>query len=245
MPEEQDAKTKKPAVKKTAEKKVPADKAAARKPTEKNAPAKKAASRKPPEEKAAGAIPAEERPPKPTPAPDKPAKKRPAATSPAPEPADETAAPKQPEDANPTAEKLVAENPLHKKLGLRPEALGVVIAPPEDDNPLLPLPEGLSVLAGIDELAALDGPFDYMHVFARDRVELAGACAGLRDKLASGGSLWISWMKQSSGRRRGEMSGDLNENIIRRIALTNGMVDVKVATLDRDWSALRLVHRKH
>jgi hypothetical protein len=41
------------------------------------------------------------------------------------------------------------------------------------------------------------------------------------------------------------MFSDLNENIIRRLALTHGLVDVKVAALDRDWSALRLVHRKH
>jgi hypothetical protein len=50
-------------------------------------------------------------------------------------------------------------------------------------------------------------------------------------------------MKQSS--RSGNLPGDLNENVVRRLALTHALVDVKVATLDRDWSALRLVRRKH
>ena len=122
----------------------------------------------------------------------------------------------------------------------------MVIAPPEDDdNPLLPLPEGVSVLAGLDELGSLAGPLDYIHVFARDRAALAAAFSLLREKLAHGGSLWISWMRLSSDRRGGGMAGDLNENVIRRLALVNSLIDVKVATLDRDWSALKLVHRKH
>jgi len=143
-----------------------------------------------------------------------------------------------------TSEDAVADNPLHKKLGLRPDSVAAVVAPPEDDdNPLLPLPESVTVLAGLDEVSALAGPYDYVHVFARSRGDLAGAFATLRDRLAPGGSLWVSWMKQSSDRRRGTFT-DLNETIIRRIALTHGMVDVKVVALDRDWSALRLVHRK-
>jgi hypothetical protein len=144
-----------------------------------------------------------------------------------------------------TSDDTVADNPLHKKLGLRPDSVALVVAPPEgDDSPLLPLPESVTVLAGLDEVSALAGPFDYIHVFARNRGDLAGAFATLRDRLAPGGSLWVSWMKQSSDRRRGTFT-DLNETIIRRIALTHGMVDVKVVALDRDWSALRLVLRKH
>ena len=79
---------------------------------------------------------------------------------------------------------------------------------------------------------------------ARERGKLAGAFAILRDRLDLGDSLWISWMKQSSNRRGGALSGDLNENTIRRIALTHGMVDTKIIALDRHWAALRLVHRR-
>jgi hypothetical protein len=175
----------------------------------------------------------------------KPAAKKPAVKKPAAgKPALEQSAAQRPAAEQPPVDQPVADNPLHKKLGLRPGTAGVVIAAPEgDDNPLLPLPDSFSALPQADDLASLDGPFDYIHVFARDKGELAAAFAALRDKLAPNGSLWISWIKQSSG--RGGMFGDLNENIIRRIALTHGMVDVKVAALDRDWAALRLVHRKH
>lgn len=144
------------------------------------------------------------------------------------------------------AEGSAGENPLHKKLGMRAGSAGVVVAPPdEDDNPVAPLPEGFSTLAEFDDLAALDGPFDFLLVFARDRAALAAAFATFRDKLAPNGSLWVSWIKQASGRMSGAMSGDLNETLIRRLALTHAMVDVKVAALDRNWAALRLVHRKH
>lgn len=137
------------------------------------------------------------------------------------------------------------ENPLHKKLGLRPQTAGAIIAAPEDNaNPVLPLPQGFSVLAQADELASLAEELDFMIFFARNRAELARAFNLLRSKLAPGGSLWISWIKQSSGRRSAGPPGDLNENTIRRIALAGGLVDVKVAALDHDWSALKLVRRK-
>ena len=140
----------------------------------------------------------------------------------------------------------VAENPLHKKLGLRPGAAGVIVAPPGDDAvPLLPLPDGYTVLVEADEIASLDAQFDYIHYFAHNRAELARVFTQLRDKLAPSGSLWISWIKQSSARGGGGLPGDLNENTIRRVALTSGMVDVKVAALDHDWSALKLMRRKH
>jgi hypothetical protein len=222
MPEEEDSKAKKPAAKQPA----------AKQPAAKKSPAKKAPKAEASEKKATGKPKADRKTPKSKAAAEKPADVQPAANEAA-------------VGVTVTSDS-VADNPLHKKLGLRPGAAGVVIAPPEGtDNPLLPLPEGFSVLAGIDELSALTGPYDYVHVFARDRADLAGAFSSLRDKLASGGSLWVSWMKQSSNRRGSGMVGDLNENVIRRIALMHGMVDVKVAALDRDWSALRLVHRKH
>jgi hypothetical protein len=145
-----------------------------------------------------------------------------------------------------TAPAIDEENPLHRKLRLRPEDAGVVIAPPRDeDNPLVPLPESFLVLGQTSELRAQKGPFDYIQVFARDRAGLVGSFSLLVDKLAPGGSLWVSWLKPSSKLKGGGQPGDLNENVVRRIGLTNGLVDVNLAVLDRDWSALRLVRRKH
>ncbi len=153
----------------------------------------------------------------------------------------------EPEEQNQSVTPASADevNPLHKKLRLRAGDTGLIVAPPEgDDDPLQPLPESFSVLPDLSGLAQREGQFDYLQVFARDKAQLAAAFPALRDKLAPGGSLWISWLKLSS--KKGQSQAiDLNDNVIRRMALMQGLVDIKVAALDRDWSALLLVHRKH
>jgi hypothetical protein len=141
------------------------------------------------------------------------------------------------------ASEEAAENPLHKKLGIRPGLSGTVVAAP--DELLSPLPDSFAQLESIEQLGAADGAFDYVHFFARNRAELVKDFPVLRDKLAPGGSLWISWIKQSSVRGGGGLPGDLNENTVRRLALASGLVDVKVASLDAEWSALKLVWRRH
>jgi len=62
--------------------------------------------------------------------------------------------------------------------------------------------------------------------------------AGLRDRLAPDGMLWISWPKQSSG-----APTDLSENVIRAVGLELGLVDVKVCAVDSTWSGLKFVRR--
>jgi len=52
------------------------------------------------------------------------------------------------------------------------------------------------------------------------------------------GTLWMAWPKGSSGVETG-----LDENAIRDLALSRGMVDSKVCAIDETWSGLRLVIR--
>lgn len=134
---------------------------------------------------------------------------------------------------------------LHKRLGIRPGLPGAVIAgPPDRDNPLLPLPDHIISVSSVQDLPQEVTQLDYIHFFARNRAELTRVLPQLRDRLAPTGSLWISWIKQSAV-RGGGLPGDLNENVIRRMAIASGLVDVKVAALNQEWSALRLVFRKH
>jgi hypothetical protein len=143
-------------------------------------------------------------------------------------------------------DEAIADNPLHRKLGLKTGLAGAIVAPSEaDTDPLRPLPDGYVMVASVAELAGVSGSFDYLHLFARSRADLVKDFTQLRDRLAPGGSLWVSWIKQSSARKGGGLPGDLNENTIRRLALASGLVDVKVAALDHDWSALKLVWRRH
>ena len=51
--------------------------------------------------------------------------------------------------------------------------------------------------------------------------------------------IWVSWYKKAS-----KISTDLNEDIIRKMALTNGLVDIKVCAVDEKWSGLKIVWRK-
>lgn len=60
----------------------------------------------------------------------------------------------------------------------------------------------------------------------------------MRQEIEENGMIWVSWYKKSA-----KIETDLNENIIRDIALNNGLVDVKVCAIDEIWSGLKLVIR--
>ncbi len=150
------------------------------------------------------------------------------------------------EDMAEETQNVCDDNPLHRRLGLRPGLKGVVVGPADgDDHPLAPLPEGTVLVGQADDLESTNDQLDYIHFFAQNRADLTRQFSLLRDRLAPGGVFWISWIRQSSARRGGGLPADLNENVIRRLALTSGLVDVKVAPLDQEWAALKLVHRKH
>ena len=53
------------------------------------------------------------------------------------------------------------------------------------------------------------------------------------------GMIWVSWPKKASG-----VPSTVTEDVVRRIALPLGLVDVKVCAVDETWSALKLVIRK-
>ena len=50
--------------------------------------------------------------------------------------------------------------------------------------------------------------------------------------------LWISWPKHTS-----PLAGDVDENTVHEMGLAFGLVDVKIAAVDADWSGLKFVYR--
>jgi hypothetical protein len=58
----------------------------------------------------------------------------------------------------------------------------------------------------------------------------------LKKNIEQNGMIWVSWPKKASG-----VVTDLNEDRIRSIAISNGLVDVKVCAVDETWSGLKLV----
>lgn len=59
------------------------------------------------------------------------------------------------------------------------------------------------------------------------------------ERIFPDGTIWVAWPRKAAGH-----VSDLDENLIRDSALGLGLVDVKVAALDHDWSSLKLVWRK-
>ena len=120
--------------------------------------------------------------------------------------------------------------PQAGKLGLRPGQRVHLYHPPPGWDFADP-PDGL-----ID--AGRDGPADLIIAFFGSRAALTSELDGLARRIYPAGALWVAWPRRAGGR-----SSDITDNVIREHALPIGLVDVKVAAIDDDWSGLRLVWR--
>jgi hypothetical protein len=126
--------------------------------------------------------------------------------------------------------------PLPKKLRMKPgQRIRFVAAPPEFADALGELPPGITVADTTDDDAA---DLDLIVFFTSSADELESRFDALARSLTPAGMLWIAWPKKASGVRT-----DLTEDVVRRIALDGGMVDVKVCAIDAPWSGLKLVYR--
>ena len=120
-----------------------------------------------------------------------------------------------------------SSKPLTQKLNLTPNMKAVFVNVPK------PVPKGLPVQFG----EKLGDGMDYIHIFSTTTVELKTEFPGLAKKLKPNGILWVSWPKGTS-----KINSELNENVIREIGLSFGMVDVKVCAVDENWSGLKFVY---
>ena len=123
--------------------------------------------------------------------------------------------------------------PLVKKLGIKPDFDIAFINAPKNFINQLDLPSSVKVKS-----FSRNQVFDFILLFTKSRTVLNAAFAQCAHKLKTNGMLWVSWPKQSSGVRT-----DLNENVVRDIGLTAGLVDVKVCAVDEIWSGLKFVYR--
>jgi hypothetical protein len=77
---------------------------------------------------------------------------------------------------------------------------------------------------------------DIIHYFVTDQKELLKEIKSLKEQIVQNGMIWISWPKKSA-----KVETDITEDVIRNIALKNGLVDVKVCAINEVWSGLKLV----
>ena len=120
--------------------------------------------------------------------------------------------------------------PQAAKLGLKPgQRVGLHNRP--DGWALSDPPAGLAD-------AGSDGPADVIVAFFTRAGEIGEQIGDLARRIYPAGALWVAWPRRAAGHR-----SDITENFIRDQALPIGLVDVKVAAIDEDWSGLRLVWR--
>ncbi|MFI7004870.1 DUF3052 domain-containing protein [Nocardia sp. NPDC050175] len=120
--------------------------------------------------------------------------------------------------------------PLAKKLGIKPGHRVVLRHRPRGwQIPDLP--------AEVEIVAA--GTADVLLAFYRTHADLADEAPSLAAQLPRGSMLWIAWPRKAGGH-----VSDIAENDLRELLLPIGVVDVKVAALDNDWSSLKFVWRK-
>jgi hypothetical protein len=117
------------------------------------------------------------------------------------------------------------------KLGLKPGQRVHLDGPPAGWA-LADPPGGL---AGADP----DGSADVIVAFFTSAGDLPRRLGELARRIHPAGALWVAWPRRAAGHR-----SDITENLIRDHALPLGIVDVKVAAIDEDWSGLKVVWRR-
>src|ERR1700722_3481705 len=120
--------------------------------------------------------------------------------------------------------------PQARKLGLK-AGLRVGLDASPDGWTLSEPPAGL---LAPDE----DGAADVIVAFFRAAEQIRGRLPGLARRVFPDGAVWALWPRRAGGH-----DSDITDSVVRGYALDLGLVDVKVAAVDEDWSCLRLVWR--
>lgn len=124
--------------------------------------------------------------------------------------------------------------PLPQKLGIRPGSVLLLDgAPPGFTVP--GLPDGVV----LQTRPTPDDPFDVAVWFPADRADYQARLAELRAAMDQAAGLWLAWPKKAA-----RIPTDLDENVLREVALPTGLVDNKVCAIDETFSGLRLVIRR-
>jgi hypothetical protein len=124
--------------------------------------------------------------------------------------------------------------PLCQKLGIKAESKIAVIGYNGDYNMLVKSSNTVELFS--DFIDVPEKKYDIIHVFTNDIYNLESSMILLKTKIVINGMIWYSWYKKSSRKQR-----SVNEDVIRNTALALDLVDVKVCSVDMEWSGLKLV----
>jgi hypothetical protein len=121
--------------------------------------------------------------------------------------------------------------PQSRKLGVKP---GIRVAL-DHTPPGWTLSDPPVDVVYVDTAAAADLVISFFNA----RAELAARLPRLAELIHPAGSLWIAWPRRAGGH-----DSDITDNVVREYALPLGVVDVKVAAIDDDWSGLKVMWRR-
>ncbi len=124
--------------------------------------------------------------------------------------------------------------PLAKKLGIKPGNTLYVWNPPKNYLKLFTdFPEDVHFVEKIKPES-----LDFIHAFFDSQERMEEQAPLLKSGLRKNGMLWVSWPKGGSS-----IPTDLKREPIRNHFLSIGLVDIKVAAIDEDWSGLKFMYR--
>lgn len=122
---------------------------------------------------------------------------------------------------------------LVRKLGVRSgQVVALLWAPPGWE--IEELPPHVRVVRRRDAR-----PVDVVVAFVRRLAVLERRVEALTRSIVPDGSLWLAWPRRAGGHQ-----SDITDEAVRAAVLPTGLVDVKVAALDDDWSGLKFVWRR-
>ncbi len=125
--------------------------------------------------------------------------------------------------------------PLAKKLGIKENVVLQVYNSPKNYLEFFhEFPNDVIISNSQQEKESVD----FIHIFATTEKELSEAFIQAKPTLKKSGSLWISWPKKSS-----KIETEIDKFYVMKYGLDNGLVDVKVAAVDSDWSGHKFVYR--
>ena len=123
--------------------------------------------------------------------------------------------------------------PLIKKIGIHEGSrIALVNAPKNLIDLLGPLPANAQIVA------RLRNDLDVVMLFVSDEAILRKNFATLANKLITNGMIWVAWPKKSA-----KVKTNLTFEVVQRIGLDCGLVDVKICAVDDVWSGLKFVYR--
>lgn len=77
----------------------------------------------------------------------------------------------------------------------------------------------------------------FIHIFVTNKADLEREFPRLKTALTPNGMLWVSWPKKTA-----KIETDLEAKDVIKIGKKNGLADMKVASIDNTWTAIKFMY---